>query len=114
MPRQFAPGELKDWPLARAARENDEATEQQGLSLPNVFESRGLDLEKTIYLADQRALMTIMRMEGRPMPAHATPVRLDLYQRSAHTLFQAAYLDGMLIGWYGHQLALVEEDNAGR
>ena len=106
---KFEPGELRDEPLVEAARYLDARTEEMGLV--EMISSLGLDFEKLMYVVEQRALRGVLVLEGEEAN-FTTPTGIELNPRQRAMLFllQPSVLDGIVIGWFGKQLALKEKE----
>jgi hypothetical protein len=97
-------------PLTRAARPNNAYAETVGSEA--VMEGIGMldeaTLSQLMYLAEQRAYRVIAAFQGKVNPEG--PVELSVGQRQIVDLFLIpAYLDGMAIGWLGHEFAHTDD-----
>lgn len=88
-------------PFARSARANDGAADG-GMSMLDIIEGLGIDREAYMHVCDQRALRAVLVASGRinesqsPKPGK---VRLDRREQAIYTMFYAAYIDGVALGW---------------
>jgi hypothetical protein len=109
---RFEPGELADWPLVRAARELNAEAEEVGVGA--TVERHGLDMDKLQHIADQRAMRAVFARHGVNLNPDK-PVLFDFTDedKAMLPLLMAVSMEGMLIGWYGRELAeLVAEEEA--
>jgi hypothetical protein len=92
---------MKDHPLGLAARYNDADCEERGF--PAVFPALGLEMDDVIYLAQQRALRVLTGEMDTTKPIPVPPLSARDMQQLV--TLQACILDGIVIGWRGHQIA---------
>lgn len=106
--RNFFPGELKDDPLAEAARNVNALADEHGLE--KAVELVGLEVDKMLYVSEQRGLRVLAAQDdaGPLNPTIPTPMFLSPVQQLALVSLTAAYMDGIAIGWEARRLA--EED----
>ena len=109
--KQFEIGELADWPLTRAAREVNAYADTHGM--PETCEHFGVDLDKLMYLAHQRALRAVFALDGINMDADVPLVPiLTPQQRELVKALTMSEADGIMIGWVGRQFADEEDQSA--
>lgn len=98
-----------DHPLLMAARYSNAEAEDHDLA--TVFEKRGLKFADVQYLAYQRAMRARLAMTGRIEEANSPQsgeVELDDADHAVIEMLVPTYLDGILIGWRGNELATQE------
>ena len=90
--------DMKDHPLAQAAREVNAYAEKHGLE--ETCEHYGLKIADVRYIAEQRALRALYAFRGINLNM-TEPTILGLMQKDIPTYIQltAAYMDGLVIGW---------------
>lgn len=106
---------MKDHPLGLAARYNDSDAEEHGFV--ETVTKQGLELSDVLYLAEQRAIRVVMLQEGRFeefQRAYATnqpaTIVLSVEERLTVELLKVVYIDGILIGWRGRDIAIRQQD----
>jgi hypothetical protein len=101
-PANFDP----DSPWPAAARYCNDMAEMFGVEA--TLERLGIDVPTYLYLAEQRALRTVLVSSGRTAEAMSDtiePVALRLDEQAALVMFQAAVMDALAIGWKARELA---------
>jgi hypothetical protein len=91
---------MKNHPLGLAARYNDAECEEKGF--PAVFVTLGLEMQDVLYISEQRALRVLT---GEMDTTKPIPVRLSEKQQREMVTLQSCVLDGIVIGWRGHQIS---------
>jgi hypothetical protein len=91
---------MKNHPLGLAARYNDADCEEKGFQA--VFPMLGLELDDVIYIAQQRALRVVTGEMDTTKPIPVPPLTKPQAERLVN--LQACILDGIVIGWRGHQI----------
>lgn len=109
-------------PLIQAARWNDAIAEEEGFEA--ACERLGIPVEQLMYIAEQRALRIRFiqtgrlqelgwSLDGRTRLAQVTDppsvVSLSTEDRKAIETLKAVYLDAVLIGWHGCEIATRED-----
>jgi hypothetical protein len=99
--------DMKDHPLAQAAREVNAYAEKHGLE--ETCEHYGFKIEDVKYIAEQRALRAIYAFRGVNLNMKE-PQIVGLTRAEIPTYIQltAAYMDALVIGWRAKEITMTD------
>lgn len=95
--------DMKNHPLAIAARETNEWAEE---GIEAACKKLGLKVEDVYYVAEQRAYRVLYAMRGINLTVTA-PLELKLQPEDVELMVKViipAYMDGLAIGWRAQQI----------
>jgi hypothetical protein len=100
--------EMAEHPLAKAAREVNARAETDGLDA--TIEHYDLKTEDVQYIAEQRALRALYAAQGINLnPNYPMVLQLSPDQLKLMVTLQAAYMDGLVIGWRAKEIVTEEK-----
>lgn len=101
----------EDHPIFEAARYSD-AVAEEGRQIDTIIDELGIPMDKLLHLAEQRAQRVVMILNNRTDElerlrgaTRENPLSFDMKERTQIASLIPPYLDGIVIGWKGHQIS---------
>lgn len=98
-----------DQPLVEAARYNDAQAEELGV--PGTAGLMGIDLHALTHVSEQRAIKAMLvklnrldELKALQRTPEFKPLRFTPEQQEEIGFMTALYMDGIALGWKGHEL----------